>query len=119
MALHTELPVYRDTYKLVLEVFISTKNFPKEYKYSLGRDMERDVLVLMRCIYRANRAQEKTTFLNEFLDNFEILKLEIRVCVDLKLVSIKRQSVLADLMNSIGKQVVGWKNSTTSNARIV
>ena len=36
--------------------------------------MERDVLVLMRCIYRANRAQEKTTFLNEFLDNFEILK---------------------------------------------
>lgn len=23
----------------------------KEYKYSLGRDMERDVLVLMRCIY--------------------------------------------------------------------
>jgi len=81
--------------------------------------MERDVLVLMRCIYRANRAQEKTTFLNEFLDNFEILKLEIRVCVDLKLVSIKRQSVLAALMNRIGKQVVGWRNSTTANARIV
>jgi hypothetical protein len=80
MALHTELPVYRATYKLVLEIFVSTKSFPKEYKYSLGRDMERDVLVLMRCIYRANRAQEKTTFLNEFLDNFEILKLEIRVC---------------------------------------
>tara|TARA_B100001059_G_scaffold209980_1_gene223334 strand:+ start:88 stop:447 length:360 start_codon:yes stop_codon:yes gene_type:complete len=119
MALHTELPVYRDTYKLVLEVFVSTKNFPKEYKYSLGRDMERDVLVLMRCIYKANRAQEKTTFLNEFLDNFEILKLEIRVCVDLKLVSIKRQSVLAALMISIGKQVVGWRNSTTTNARIV
>ena len=73
----------------------------------------------MRCIYKANRAQEKTTFLNEFLDNFEILKLEIRVCVDLKLVSIKRQSVLAALMNSIGKQVVGWRNSTTTNARIV
>ncbi|MFI1770707.1 four helix bundle protein, partial [Thalassobellus citreus] len=100
-------------------VFVSTKTFPKEYKYSLGRDMERDVLVLMRCIYRANRSQEKTVFLNDFLDNFEILKLEIRVCVDLKLVSIKRQSVLASLMNSIGKQVVGWKKSTITNARIV
>ena len=53
MALHTELPVYRDTYKLVLEIFVSTKNFPKEYKYSLGSVMERDVPVLMRCIYRA------------------------------------------------------------------
>jgi len=67
-ALHTELHVYREPYKLVLEIFVSTKNFPKEYKYSLGRDMERDLLVLMWCIYRANRALEKTGFLNEFLD---------------------------------------------------
>jgi hypothetical protein len=41
MTLYIELPVYRDRYKLVLEIFISTKHFPKEYKYSLGRDMER------------------------------------------------------------------------------
>jgi hypothetical protein len=53
MALHTKLPVYGDAYKLVLEIFVSTKNFPKEYKYILGSGMERDVLVLMRCIYRA------------------------------------------------------------------
>ena len=30
-----------------------TINFPKKYKYSLGSVIERDVLVLMRCIYRA------------------------------------------------------------------
>ena len=72
MALHTELPVYRDTYQFVLEIFVSTKNSSKEYKYCLGRDKERNVLVLVRCIYRANRAQEKTVFLNEFLDNFKI-----------------------------------------------
>ncbi|MGK0379977.1 hypothetical protein [Patiriisocius sp. Uisw_017] len=43
MALHTELPVYRDTYKLVLEIFVTIKNFPKEYKYSLGSDIGGDV----------------------------------------------------------------------------
>jgi hypothetical protein len=47
MALHTELPVYRDTYRLVLEIFVTTKSFPKEYKYSLGRDMERDVFTML------------------------------------------------------------------------
>ncbi|PKG42765.1 hypothetical protein CXF67_08535 [Psychroflexus sp. MES1-P1E] len=62
MTLHTELPVYRDTYKLVLEIFLSTKNFPKEYKYSLGRDMERDVLVLMRFI-SANTEKNRFSFL--------------------------------------------------------
>jgi hypothetical protein len=59
MALYTELTVERDTYKLVLEIFVSTKNFPKEYKYSLGRDMERDVLVLIHCIPRYRRAGVK------------------------------------------------------------
>ncbi|WP_415375140.1 hypothetical protein [Patiriisocius sp. Uisw_017] len=41
MALHTGLPVYRDNYKSALEIFVTTKNFPKEYKYSLGSDMGR------------------------------------------------------------------------------
>jgi len=59
MALHTELPVYRDTYKLVLEIFVSTKNFPKEYKYSLGRDMERDVLVLILMIQILNVTRQE------------------------------------------------------------
>lgn len=51
MALHTELPVYRDTYKLVLEIFVSTKSFPKEYKYRLGRDMDRYIHILVLNIY--------------------------------------------------------------------
>lgn len=59
MALHTALPVYRDTYKLVLEIFVSTKNFPKEYKYSLGRDMERDVLVLILMIQILNVTRQE------------------------------------------------------------
>jgi hypothetical protein len=44
MALYYDLPVYRDTYKLVLDVFELTKDFPKDYKYTLGQDMKRDAL---------------------------------------------------------------------------
>jgi hypothetical protein len=44
MALYTELPVYRDTYQLILRVFEYTKEFSKEYKYTLGQDMKRDAL---------------------------------------------------------------------------
>jgi hypothetical protein len=59
MALYYELPVYRDTYKLTLKVFEATQNFPKEYKYSLGQDMKRDTLQLVRSIYRANIPNDK------------------------------------------------------------
>ena len=61
MALHYDLPVYRDTYRLVLMIFEVTKDFPKEYKYSLGQDMKRDALQLVRSIYRANKATHKNS----------------------------------------------------------
>jgi len=41
MGLYYDLPVYRDTYKLILKIFEVTKDFPKDYKYTLGQDMKR------------------------------------------------------------------------------
>jgi hypothetical protein len=40
MTFDYDLPVYQDTYKLVLAVFKLTKDFPKEYKYTLEKDMK-------------------------------------------------------------------------------
>ena len=59
MALYYELPVYRDVYKLILMIFECTKDFSKEYKYTLGQDMKRDALQLVRNIYRANKSVNK------------------------------------------------------------
>ena len=55
MALYTDLPIYRDTYQLILKVFEYTKEFARDYKYTLGQNMKRDALKLMRRIYRANK----------------------------------------------------------------
>jgi hypothetical protein len=42
MALYYELPVYHDVYKLILRIFAYTTEFPREYKYTVGDDMQRD-----------------------------------------------------------------------------
>ncbi|WP_133130625.1 four helix bundle protein [Legionella yabuuchiae] len=57
MAFYTELPVYKASYQLVLGVFEVTRDFPREYRYTLGQDMKRDTLHLLRCIYRAYKHQ--------------------------------------------------------------
>ena len=111
MALYTELPVYKDTYHLVLIVFEYTKNFPREYKYTLGQDMKRDALNLLRGIYRANKHKNRAGHLEVFLDEFELLTLEIRLCVEMKLISLRNQAVLSELMTRISKQVTGWRNA--------
>jgi len=114
MALSYELPIYKDVYKLILQVFNFTKDFPREYKYTLGQDMKRDAIVLIRSIYRTNRSLDKKQYLEEFLDSFEILKLEIRLSVDMKILSVKKQAELSGLLDSIGKQATGWKNAVKS-----
>ena len=112
MALYTELPVYRDTYQLILKVFELTKDFSREFKYTLGQEMRRDAIQLLRGIFRANKAKDKRVHLEHFLDEFELLKLEIRLCVDMKLLPLRKQAELSELMECISKQVTGWRNSS-------
>jgi hypothetical protein len=111
MALYYDLKVFKDVYQLILKIFEYTQGFPREHKYTLGQDMKRDAIVLVRSIYRANKAKSKTEYLEVFLDDFEILKLEVRLCADMKILSIKKQAELASLMEGIGKQITGWRNA--------
>ena len=68
MALYYALKVFKDVYQLILKIFEYTKDFPREYKYTLGQDMKRDAIVLVRSIYRANKAKSKTEYLETFLE---------------------------------------------------
>ncbi len=102
--LYQDLPVFADVYKLTLRIFAVTQNFPREYKFTLGSDMKRDALVLLRSIYRINKARDKV--------DFELLKLEIRLSADLKILSLKKQAHLAELTDTIGRQITGWRNAS-------
>jgi len=103
MALYYDLPVFKDVYKLTLLIYGLTKDFSKEYKYTLGQDLKKDVMVLMRSIYRANKAQNKKEYLEAFLDDFELLKLEVRLCVDMKIITIKKQAEISLFLDQSGK----------------
>lgn len=89
MALYQDLPVFADVYTLTHKVFLFTQDYPREYKFTLGQDMKRDCLVLLRSIYRINKSTDKVAYLEAFLDDFELLKLEIRLSGDLKLLPTK------------------------------
>ena len=112
MALYYDLKVFKDVCDLVLMIFTYTKDFSREYKYTIGQDLKRDAIILVRSIYRANKTKDKKDSLEKFLDDFELIKLEIRLCVDLKILTIKKQAKLSLLMESIGKQITSWKKSS-------
>ncbi len=112
MAQYEHLPVFKKSYDLLLTIYQSVGMFGKEFKYTLGQDMKRDALQLVRSIYRANKADHKKEHLETFVDDFELLKLEIRLCADMKILPIKKQAELSLLMDDKGKQITGWRNAS-------
>ena len=58
MAYYDELPVYKASYDLLLEIFRFAKDFTKEYKYTVGESLKKETLELITLIYRANSEAE-------------------------------------------------------------
>jgi hypothetical protein len=48
MALYSELPVYKATYDLLLAIFGFTKDFGKEYKYTVGESLKKETIECLR-----------------------------------------------------------------------
>ncbi len=112
MVLYSQLPIYRDSYILLTEIYQVTNKFPRDFKYTLGQDMKRDALSLFRDLYGANVSVEnRKKHLENFLTSFELLKIEIRLCVDMKVISIKKLAHLSLIMDSIAKQAMAWRKT--------
>jgi hypothetical protein len=81
MALYSELPVYKSTYDLLLGIFQFTKDFGKEYKYTVGESLKKETIELLTLIYRANVKRDKQEVLQEAppLRSFHLNKLEFFV----------------------------------------
>ena len=50
MGLHNELPVYKASYDLLLEIFQFTKDFSKDFKYTVGESLKNETIELVTLI---------------------------------------------------------------------
>ena len=68
LALFSDLPVYKATYDLLLAIFRFTKDFNKDYKYTVGESIKKETIELLTLIYRANVKRDKNEVLQEARD---------------------------------------------------
>ena len=59
MTTYDNLPVYKESYDLLLELFRYTKEFSRDYKYTLGENIKKEVVEMITHIYKANSSIEK------------------------------------------------------------
>jgi hypothetical protein len=71
------LPVYKACYDLLIEIFQFTKEFSKEYKYTVGESIKKETIELLTLIYRANVKRDKNEVLQKARERIEVIRLFI------------------------------------------
>ena len=111
MALFSDLPVYKATYDLLLAIFQFTKDFSKDYKYTVGESIKKETLELLTLIYRANVKRDKNEVLVEARERIEVIRLFIRLMKDMQQISIKQFVQINESVENVSKQLSGWQKS--------
>ena len=111
MSLHQDLPVYKASYDLLLEIFRFTKDFSKEYKYTIGENIKKETLELLTLIFRANSKTDKLTTLQDARERIEVIRLFVRLMKDLQQINLKRFAQINQQIEEVSKQLTGWQKS--------
>ena len=85
MAQYEHLPIYKQTYDILLRTMTATKDFPREYKYTLGQKIKDELTELVILIYRANSARDKRQHIEQILEWVQAVQLLMRLSHDIKI----------------------------------
>ncbi|MDD2324401.1 MAG: four helix bundle protein [Alphaproteobacteria bacterium] len=112
MAQYKHLPIYKAAYDLLLRLMMATKDFPRDYKYTLGEKMRDEVLELILFIYRANSAADRTAHITEILERIQLVEVMLRMAHDLRVLPRGKYAGLVEMTDSLARQAQGWLKSS-------
>jgi len=112
MATYDHLPVYKASYDLLVALFQFTKDFNREYKYTLGESIKKETVEMITTIYRANSSYTKKETIQSAREHIEVIRLFLRLLKDLKQVNLKKFVWLNEKIEIVSKQLSAWQKST-------
>ena len=113
MAIHTQLPIYKVAYDLLVVVTGAVKNMPRDLKRNIGEKISSECTEITVLIFRANAAHEKEPYLVKLLERLQVAELLLRLSMDMRLISKQAYANAVEKTTSIGKQANGWRRATT------
>jgi four helix bundle protein len=117
MAIYENLPVYKASYDLLLELYEVCKNLPRDHRFTIGERLKEKLMDMMVCIYHANSTtnESKAAHLKQAREYMVEIKLYIRLLHDMKQLSVRRFAVLTEKTESVSKQLTAWAKSVRSS----
>lgn len=90
-----------------------TKDFPRDFKYSLGDKIRNECIELVVFIYKANSLrQQREEHLQQILERVQVIELMLRLAKDLRLFNVAAFSEIVLLTDALARQAQGWIKHT-------
>ena len=110
MAIYDNLQVFKDTYDLLLSFIRTSTNLHRDFRYTIGQELKKELMDLCISIYQANGSHEKDFFINEGRKKMVVVKLNFRILHDTHQISTRQFAMFADKAETISKQLTAWNN---------
>jgi hypothetical protein len=111
MAIFTNLPVYKDSYTLLLEINRMMPNVSRDCRYSIGKELRKKIMEIIILIYRANRLSKKVFVIAKMRESLLEVQVYIRLMCDMKYISEGKYIRLVEQTTSMSKQMAAWEKS--------
>ena len=106
----SDLKIFQKAYDFLLWIKPTVQRFTKVHKYSLGIQLENEVLELLKNIIRANlKRNSKKMEIEECFVRYEIVKVLIRLSREFNLLSKKQYEFASKELIEMGKLLGGWR----------
>lgn len=111
MAIYTNLPIYKESYMLMLSVGKMMPNLPRDCRYTLGQDLRQKIMEIIVLIYRANRVRSKVAIISKMRENLLEVQVYLRLMCDMKYISERKYIELVEQTTGMSKQMAAWEKS--------
>ena len=104
-------PIFSKTYDLLRWLIPATTKFPREHRFVLAAAVQQTALRFQERIIEAARASDPRPGLADADTDLTKLRLYLRLCHDLRLLSPAQYGHVARMVNEVGRLLGGWIRS--------
>jgi hypothetical protein len=120
MARYEHIKIFQCAYILTLDLYMITKNFNREFKYTLGEKIKIAAHELLDEIRTVNSLPDR-----EKLENFskidfkkENLRIYLRLAYDSKAIGTGQLKTTNEKIEEVGRQLGGWQKWTAKQIEL-
>lgn len=112
----SESPIFVRTYDLLLWLLPTVRKFPRDQRPGLGRAVEQAALALQEHLTAAALGSDPASDLQRADVDLALLRHRLRLCYDLRLISIGQYQHVSAQAAEIGRLLGGWRRRIQQTA---